>query len=261
MDTKYWGPGAWVLLHTISFAFPNPNANQKGELSAFFGSIPYVLPCKYCRASFSEYITAHPLENAIRSNTLGKWLYTIHNCVNDKLRNQNLRVEPDPPFSKVKDIYTERLKANCTKTTFHGWEFLFSIVENHPLARLSTSGKPMQNSPEPSSITTALEKNRWNLLSVEERMPQFIKFWETLPKILPFPEWKEIWNKCSINADWSTRKSALKSLWAIRCGMERELELLNSTDFYTLCKELRIHRSGCAKSQRAKTCRKKRNSS
>jgi len=259
MDTKYWGPGAWVLLHTITFAVPNPNAKQKEDLSAFLGSIPYILPCKYCRASFSEYIVQNPLEDAIQSNTLGKWLYTIHNCVNAKLRGQHLRVEPDPPFSKVKELYTERLKASCTKTTFHGWEFLFSIVENHPLARLSTTGKPMQNSPEPASLKNSLEKNQWNLLTAEERMPQFIKFWETLPKVFPFSEWKKVWNECP--TDWSTRKSALKSLWGIRCKMERELELLNSTNFYTLCKELRSHRSGCAKSQRAKTCRKKRNSS
>jgi len=251
MDTKYWGPSGWVLLHTISFS----QNSSKSDLAAFFSSLPYVLPCKYCRASLSEYMTAHSLEDALKTDSLGKWLYIIHNCVNAKLRGQHLKVAPDPPFSSVKTIYNERLKANCTKTNFDGWEFLFSIVENHPLARLSTSGKPIHGAPH-EVLSDPLQKNTWNLLSPEERMPYFLQFWESLPKVLPFPEWKKIWNSCP--SDWSTRQSSLKSLWAIRCKMERELELLNSTDFYTLCKELQKHRSGCGKSKRAKTCRKRR---
>jgi hypothetical protein len=249
MDTKYWGPSGWVLLHTISFS-----KQDDSEITAFFSSLPYVLPCKYCRASLSEYMTENVLEDAVKAKTVPKWLYIIHNCVNAKLRGQHLRVDDDPPFSKVNKLYSERLNASCTKTNFDGWEFLFSIVENHPLARLSTSGKPIHGAPETAS--DPLEKNRWNLLTAEERMPYFLQFWEALPKVLPFPEWKKIWNSCP--SDWSTRKSSLKSLWAIRCKMERELELLNSTDFYTLCKELQKHRSGCGKSKRAKTCRKRR---
>jgi hypothetical protein len=251
MDTKYWGPSGWVLLHTISFS-----KQDDSEITAFFSSLPYVLPCKYCRASLSEYMTENVLEDAVKAKTVPKWLYIIHNCVNAKLRGQHLRVDDDPPFSKVNKLYSERLNASCTKTNFDGWEFLFSIVENHPLARLSTSGKPIHGAPENVLINDPLEKNRWNLLTAEERMPYFLQFWEALPKVLPFPEWKKIWNSCP--SDWSTRKSSLKSLWAIRCRMERELELLNSTDFYTLCKELQKHRSGCGKSKRAKTCRKRR---
>ena len=250
MDTKYWGPGGWVLLHTISFAEPS----SKKDLTTFFESLPYILPCKYCRASLSEYVVENPFD----VSNPGKWLYTIHNCVNAKLKGQGLKVEADPPFSKVKALYNERLAASCTKTKFDGWEFLFSVVENHPLSRLSTTGKPIQNSPEPLTLKNSLDKNKYNLLTAEERMPQFLNFWDALPKVLPFHEWRKIWNMCE--TDWSTRKSSLKSLWAIRCKMERELELLNSTDFYTLCKELQKHRSGCAKSKRAITCRKKRTS-
>lgn len=252
MDTKYWGPGGWVLLHMISFS---PTSNKK-DLYDFFSSLPYVLPCKYCRASLSEYVSEYPLEEAIKTDALGNWLWKIHNCVNAKLRGQRLKVEPDPPFSKVKKLYEERLQASCTKTEFPGWEFLFSIVENHPHSRLSIGGKPIQNCPEPTTVNDPLEKNKWNLMCAEERLPFVLQFWKSLPKVLPYPEWRAIWNQCE--PDWSSRKSSLKSLWSIRCRMEKELELLNSTDFYTLCKELRTHRSGCSKSKRAKTCRKKR---
>jgi hypothetical protein len=253
MDTKYWGPGGWILLHSISFA---PNQDRK-HLIAFFSTLPYVLPCKYCRASLSEYMKRYPLEDVDNEpHAFGKWLWKIHNCVNAKLRGQRLRVEPDPSFSEVKALYLEKAKATCTKTIFHGWEFLFSIIENHPYSKQSRVGKPIQGAPEDIEGLDPLEKNRWNMLSCDERLPYVLKFWKTLPSVLPFPEWKKIWNSCE--TDWSTRVSALKTLWSIRCRFERELELLNYTTFHSLCKELRAHRSGCSASKRAKTCRKKR---
>jgi hypothetical protein len=41
--------------------------------------------------------------------------------------------------------------------------------------------------------------------------------------------------------------------------MEKDLNMLNSCKYKSLCKTLKTHRSGCSKSVRAKTCRKKRN--
>jgi hypothetical protein len=199
----------------------------------------------------------YPLEDVGNEpHAFGKWLWNIHNCVNAKLRGQRLRVMPDPPFSEVKAHYLEKAQSPCTKTTFHGWEFLFSIIENHPYSKQSRIGKPIQGAPESDKGLDSLEKNRWNMLSSDERLPFVLEFWKTLPDVLPFPEWKKIWHLCP--TDWSNRVSALKTLWSIRCRSERELELLNSTTFHSLCKELRAHRSGCSASKRAKTCRKKR---
>jgi hypothetical protein len=65
MDTKYWGPGGWVLLHMISFS---PTTSNKKDLFDFFSSLPYVLPCKYCRASLSEYVREYSLEEAIKTD-------------------------------------------------------------------------------------------------------------------------------------------------------------------------------------------------
>lgn len=253
MDTKYWGPGGWKLLHTISFAYSSPTADEKLCLNAFFSSLPYVLPCKYCRASLSEYIIEHPLTAALESKApfaLAKWLWTIHNCVNAKLRSQKLHVEHDPPFQNVKQIYTKELNSE-----FYGWEFLFSIVENHPYSRQSITGKPIKDCPHPDHLkqATLLEKNRWNALSPDERLPLVLQFWNSLPKVLPNKKWREIWN--SVEKDWSSRKTALKTLWKIKCKIDAES---NSKTFDGLCRELRMHRSGCGASLRAKTCRKKR---
>ena len=75
MDTRWFGPSGWELFHLIAFRSPHPDdvLNQMKD----------VLPCKYCRASTTQYVHDHPLRG-----DPGKWLYEIHNMVNNKLRTQ-----------------------------------------------------------------------------------------------------------------------------------------------------------------------------
>ena len=134
MDTRFWGPSGWRLLHTITFAYiPR---TDKVAVREMFTLLPFVLPCKYCRTSLAEYMDRHLLESALESReTLTKWLWKIHNEVNSKLRNQKIPVEPDPPFQDVLKFYQDILATGCSKTEFPGWDFLFSIAEgfNIPL--------------------------------------------------------------------------------------------------------------------------------
>ena len=88
-------------------------------MAKFFEALPYVLPCKFCRYSLSEYMQDLPLADALADPApyaLAKWLWKIHNKVNEKLRKQNLNVEPDPTFAAVKALYLERLALGCTRT-------------------------------------------------------------------------------------------------------------------------------------------------
>jgi hypothetical protein len=184
---------------------------------------------------------------------LTKWLWRIHNKVNEKLRSQGLPTEDDPPFDDVKEIYEERLTAGCSRVSFEGWEFLFSIAENHPMSRSGKNSEPLPNAPAVIPRTAA-ERNRWNVLSPKERMNFYKDFWRLLPRVLPFEEWRTRWT--SIASE--TRLSTISSLYHLRCKMEKELNLLNKTDYSSLCAELRTHRSGCNKKKRGKTCRKNR---
>ena len=255
MDTRYWGPSGWRLLHLISFA------GKSKHLRDFFETISYILPCKYCRKSFSEYILADPIPTS--PHELPKWLWRVHNDVNAKLRAQRLPTAPDPPFQKVENIYVSRLELGCTRTVFEGWEFLFSVAESHPLSRISSASTPVQGHPPADTIQDPLEKNRWNLLSPTERLFYYNRFWKLLPDVLPFPEGTRSWKRANGQRTVATmcRVKCLKDLWAIRRKMEDELELLNSTTYKHLCKELQQYRSGCSSSMRGKTCRKKRGSS
>jgi hypothetical protein len=122
---------------------------------------------------------------------------------------------------------------------------------------MSAAGRASEPIAETDS-TDPLERNRWNAMTSEERLPFYVKFWKLLPKVLPFPEWRAVAAAPCAGAHWDTRQESLRTLWSIRCTMEEKLELLNRTSYVSLCKELKHYRSGCSASRRGKTCRRKR---
>jgi hypothetical protein len=261
MDTRFWGPSGWRLFHMITFAYKPEK--DKAAMRQFFEVLPFVLPCKYCRANLIEHYETKPLEPALQNKeTLTKWMYDIHNMVSAKLRSQGQTVPEAPPFSAVKQHYEERLAYGCSKTFFPGWEFLFSIVESHPLSK-SEHPTPLPDAPPKSELKTKEELLQWNYLSGSCRFNYVCRFWKLLPDVLPFDEWRAIWRKESkdcCEATWKTKESSLRALWATRKTIEKELELLNKTTYHDLCKMLRYYKSGCAYKQNrnTKTCRRLR---
>jgi len=249
MDTRYWGPSGWRLLHFISFA---PKVTP--AICEFFNTIPYILPCKFCRKSLSEYMIEDPVE--CNKKGLGKWLWRIHNDVNAKLRTQRVNVPPDPTFPAVETTYLERMAMGCMRTHFEGWEFLFSVAEAHPFSRAGRASVAISGHPPLEDLKTPLERNRWNVMEADERIKYYNRFWELLPAVLPFPEWRRSWRSAA--GEHKCREDCLKNLWGIRREMEKSLELLNRTTYYSLCKELRNNRSGCTRSTRSRTCRRER---
>lgn len=120
MMTKVWGPTGWLFLHCVTFGYPyvinlsNPDhAYKKQQYKAFFESVGNILPCKYCRASYLDFIKEIPIDNYLRSRKdICKWLYIIHNKVNQKLGvTENI-----PTFEETQEFY-EQFRAKCKKTT------------------------------------------------------------------------------------------------------------------------------------------------
>lgn len=248
MDTRFWGPSGWRLLHLIA------SSNKATASRTFWCTLPYVLPCKFCRASLTTYYEQHPIPR--QNKDFPEWLYKIHNLVNQKLRDQGQTLDPNPPFSSVKEFYDSLLQQGCTRTEFPGWDFLFSIADNHPD---SSPSKPMPDAPE--QVPKCLkDKNRYNMMTPKERKCMLRAFWKSVPLVLPFEEWRTAWERysCGVQTASQSRRSALKWLYKIRCGMESELQQMSNTSFHGLCKQIATHRSGCSKSSRAKTCRRLR---
>lgn len=244
----------------MSFGY---DPKERSTMLSFLETLPFVLPCKFCRSSLITYYKELPPEDSLDSvNQFSKWMWKIHGKVNEKLRSQGQQIPPDPTYAMVKKIYGERLKYGCTKTEFPGWDFLFSIVENHPLAKGETStpmpGAPPVESIDPENVEELL---KWNYLDPKIRYQYVCKFWELLPSVLPFLEWRVIWKQHGqtfCKTTWSSKQEALKGLWQIRCAITKELHQLDKTSFRELCNDLKLHKSGCSKSRNARTCRKKR---
>ena len=256
MDTRFWGPSGWRLLHLITFTY---DSSMKKDVKEFFTLLPYVLPCKFCRSSLTEYYEKEDIEPALESKEkLEKWLYKIHNLVNGKLRKQGLLDDPNPSFESVKKVYEERVAQGCMKTTFEGWDFLFSIAENHPFSHAGRNSTPMPEMPEEMNKSKdPVERNRWNIMTPEERMPFYTRFWKTVGSVLPFAEWRDAWHGCSPRYQRLRNRPGWKrELWRIRCCLEKKLELINKEKFESVCVRLQEHKSGCNKTKRARTCRR-----
>jgi len=117
MQTNVWGPAGWVFLHCIVQNYPwNPTLKQKTQYKKFLSAIACVLPCKYCRDSFAQYVSEKDsrLDDKSLKNrkTLTLWLYKIHNKVNRKL---NVPQSHWPSFEAVWRRY-ESYRAKCAKT-------------------------------------------------------------------------------------------------------------------------------------------------
>jgi hypothetical protein len=136
MDTRFWGPSGWQLFHLIAFKSPPEDARH------VLDDMKDVLPCKFCRASTSEFVKKHPPKKPY-----GRWLYEIHNMVNNKLRTQCaadpkvINPGPDPDFEDVKSNYERMEKADAVP----GRDFLMAVAYNFPA------------SPEPRDMSTQRE--------------------------------------------------------------------------------------------------------
>jgi Erv1 / Alr family len=254
MDTRFWGPSGWRLLHLVAFAAPSLN---KRYLLQFFENLPYVLPCKFCRASLTEYYASDPIPSDTKE--FANWLYRIHNRVNGKLREQKLITGKDPTWHNVKQRYEKWMRQSCTQQAMIGWDFLYSVAYTTPCKDVTST--PISGAP-PHPATPEL-KNRWNTMTIADRLPKFKLWWESLPHILPFPVWQKAWVKAVPHVPKLAcgRKAVTEWLYKAEKAMCQELkENAPHDSFDGLCTELNAFASGCGKikTTKVKTCRAKK---
>ncbi len=253
MDTRFWGPSGWRLLHLASF---QKKDIELQKLRTFFSLVPYILPCKFCRASFTDYILVDPIPQTLQN--FPTWLYRIHTRVNGKLREQKLITTADPKWPEIKHRYEEWLEAPCSAQKFIGWDFLFSIAYTTPSN--SVPSKPMPGAPPKSELKTDELLNRWNMLPKERRLPYIEKWWSALPEILPYKEWRDAWTNALKLVGHPPLKQGRHKMTAWLFAMEKSVcgylkELTPHNSFEGLCSELSTFSSGCGTSKRSKTCR------
>ena len=213
MDTRFWGPSGWQLFHLI--AFTSPNARE------VLDDMKDVLPCKYCRASTQQFVKDHPPQG-----DLGKWLYKIHNMVNNKLRTQCaedpkvINPGPDPEYDEVKKRYLA-----MKPTAVPGRDFLMAVSYNYPAT------------PEPSDMSTQRE------------------FLKHLREAYPFEELREVFK--------SYPEPSLQSQRAYTRWMYGLLKLMSEKvgsdirSYRGYMSHLAFYKSSCKKkTYKGKTCRR-----
>lgn len=255
MDTRFWGPSGWRLLHLITYTY-DP-ITQRHTMRKFLETIPYILPCKFCRASLTDYYKLHPFSPALESRAkLTRWIYTIHNDVNAKLRSQGLLTAADPSFKQVNDTYKTWINTSVpTERLQTFWDFLFSVAYGHPYDTARTA-KPMPKCPPyATTCKSKATRNKWNTLGPSDRFHFYKQFWQTLPDILE-PALRIQWMRAlkTNSPSLACRRSIIAWLWRMRCALDTDYK-----DPYTeICSKVASYSSDCSSSVRAKTCRKKR---
>ncbi len=216
MDTRFWGPSAWQLFHLIAFKSEHPDD--------VLNDMKDVLPCRFCRESTTQFVREHPL----RGNP-SKWLYEIHNMVNDKLRKQAqtdptiVNPDEDPSFGDVKNKY-ETMKP----TAVPGRDFLFAIAYNYP------------DQPEPQDMATQRT------------------FLHHLADAYPFQKLRKVFDKYvrENEPSLSSRKTYMKWMYQLLRLLSQEIGV-EIPSFKGYAHHVAYYKSGCSKkTYHGKTCRK-----
>jgi hypothetical protein len=130
MQTVKWGPGLWIGLHCMTFNYPEtPTQTDKDHYKTFFESLTFMLPCVYCRESYTIYIKYLPINDFLHDRFgITYWLYRIHNLVNQKLQ------KPMIDFIDCCIIY-EKMRAKCGKVLEHNSKYLECIKNSSTISQ------------------------------------------------------------------------------------------------------------------------------
>jgi len=216
MDTRFWGPSGWQLFHLVAFRSPNPREVLE--------DMKDVLPCKYCRASTSEFVRKHP-----PTKPYGKWLYDIHNMVNAKLRKQCAEdpkvicPDADPSFEEVKATYMA-----MKPTAVPGRDFLMAVAYNYPAV------------PEPRQMSTQRE------------------FLHHLADAYPFDEFRTVVKQyvAAHEPDLRNQKTYTKWMYVLMKQLS-DIAGVPIKSYRGYMAHLAYYKSGCTrKTYKGKTCRR-----
>ena len=261
MDTRFWGPSGWKLLHLIAQE-PMRALGHRKAVAAWLALLPYVLPCKYCRASLSAYYEAQPLtlRDLAAPATFGKWMYKIHNRVNEKLREQGLLTAADPSWEEVAERYSKEHAGLCKGTPLLGWDFMTATAFNTPGADYVPT--PMSDTPADFNAEAAEPRlrNRYNLLTRAERLDHLRAWWALIPAILPCAAWRRAWVRAMDAAGAPPledgRDAMMRWMWRIEARVCSALQCPTPhASLDEMCSTAEAFESGCAKARQGKTCR------
>jgi hypothetical protein len=222
MDTTFWGPDGHMLNHSIAYCYTFGLYDNipKKIINSFFKSEKYVLPCIYCRRSYSKYIKELPIKS---EENIFKWMYKIHNKINNKLRKQGYLKIKNPSYNTILKKYKRFVKKiDCDMI---GWNFLYSIVFEYP------------------QYDFELSNTRYN---------GYITFFTNLKYLLPSENIREIYKKYieknPVQDHMKSRESLKKWLYKLEKKLKKKCQ-----KYKERCDKIEVYR---VKKCKNKSCRK-----
>ena len=166
-NIKSWGSDAWHILHTIGLNTKVTSSN-KGEFIVFINNFKNILPCQLCRDNF--YIKKNTYlinEESISNKEYQKWMYNIHNMVNDSIYKNKIsfddHIKLHKPFdsNKINNfslLVIDNLgKIPAFKEILECKTYLKSLVKLHP-QKIKNKNKIIK---ELDKINSTMELKNW----------------------------------------------------------------------------------------------------
>lgn len=97
LNPKLWGPYAWYLFHTVTYAYQTLLADY---YYYFFHLLPRIFPCENCGQHYQAHIEKHPPPTQ-NQEALVNWLIDVHNRVNKFQKKPQLTSEEAYPLYHV----------------------------------------------------------------------------------------------------------------------------------------------------------------
>lgn len=125
MNPKFWGPHAWIFLHSITLNYPKePSDEDKKIYVKFFEDLQYILPCEKCSYNYRRHLKDYPIKDALETReTMVQWLINIHNEVNKELN------KPLYTYDQLIDEYRYKMfRLDTDETMVYKLVILFLII-------------------------------------------------------------------------------------------------------------------------------------
>lgn len=192
----YWGPALWRVLSSFAAGLKDALGEKQlpDEAVTLFSVMGGVLPCTYCRASYQEF-TRQLLHSsnlsALLCADLPRFVYDLHNKVNDKLDAQ-LCSKKVPGLAKKLQVSEKELAAALKATRFcEGRRPSWEIVETaHSIFSLKCTAPDLMSvlfmlaMSYPDYTTQRLEGEGADTRNPAERRKDFDALLDVLPQVM-----------------------------------------------------------------------------
>ena len=123
MNVNLWGPALWEVLHGCAYLI---NENNFKAFNIMMYELNILLPCIHCLRSYRDFYVPLPTQYQGSNIYYMKYVYDLHNMVNNKLDKQKNRPSSNPSFEVIKK--RAALSEGHPFSKASAWKAIFAIA-------------------------------------------------------------------------------------------------------------------------------------